>query len=454
MPGLANDLNISESGFVTHNGSGVFHGRTLTAGTGITITNGDGISGNPVISNNGANDLHVARFIVASSTAGTGANYTTIQSAINAAAGTGIPATVFIQPGTYTENLTFADRVDLMSFVGESTKGQVTIIGTHTDGAATKGLAIGGIRFELSSGGTMFTVTNGTQIQFRECYFKIYGNSTGFSDTTNVTTGLIELINCVGDLSDTNTILFSKSGSGIIRIDNLYMQTQISTATVPTAASTVSAGTVAIYNSWMVIRITSSGTASLYVYNTSWTYDGTNKTANSTYLTFGGSGTNVMNGCYLDSGTSIACTISAATTVSNTTIKSSNASAISGASSISYGGLRYSGTSSNNAVTTQVPLVQSNDAVRITTPGAYPYTTIPQDAVILVDTSSARTITPLASPTTGQMHRIKDNVGSAATNNITITPSGKNIDGAASKVINVNYGSMDIVYNGTQWNVL
>ncbi len=92
--------------------------------------------------------------------------------------------------------------------------------------------------------------------------------------------------------------------------------------------------------------------------------------------------------------------------------------------------------------------------VPITTPGAYPYTTLTSDFVILVDTSAARTITPLGSPATGQMYRIKDNTGSAALNNITITPSGKNIDGAASKVINSNYGSVDIVYNGTQWNLL
>jgi hypothetical protein len=90
----------------------------------------------------------------------------------------------------------------------------------------------------------------------------------------------------------------------------------------------------------------------------------------------------------------------------------------------------------------------------IKTPGAYPYTTIPQDAAILVDTSSARTIVPLASPATGQRHIIKDSVGSAAANNITVTPSGKNIDGAASSAININYGSITIVYNGSEWSIV
>ena len=50
MVGLANDLNIQAAGYVVHDGAGVFFGRTLTAGSGINITNGTGISGNSVIS--------------------------------------------------------------------------------------------------------------------------------------------------------------------------------------------------------------------------------------------------------------------------------------------------------------------------------------------------------------------------------------------------------------------
>lgn len=92
--------------------------------------------------------------------------------------------------------------------------------------------------------------------------------------------------------------------------------------------------------------------------------------------------------------------------------------------------------------------------VNVTTPGAYPYTTLATDYVILVDTSSARTINPMGSPATGQMYVIKDSVGSAAANNITITPTGKNIDGAASSTINLNYGSVTIVYNGTEWSII
>lgn len=94
----------------------------------------------------------------------------------------------------------------------------------------------------------------------------------------------------------------------------------------------------------------------------------------------------------------------------------------------------------------------SGRVVKLTTPGAYPYTTLTTDYIILVDTSAARTITPLGSPVTGTVYVIKDSVGSAAANNITVTPSGKNIDGAASFVMNTNYQSITIVYNGTEWS--
>lgn len=92
--------------------------------------------------------------------------------------------------------------------------------------------------------------------------------------------------------------------------------------------------------------------------------------------------------------------------------------------------------------------------VPVTTPGAYPYTTLITDQVILVDSSSARTINLVSSPVTGTTFRIKDNVGNAAAQNITITPNAGNIDGSASYKITANYGSADVVYNGTQWNVL
>lgn len=64
---------------------------------------------------------------------GTG-DYTTIQSAIDAANIAATPATIYIRPGTYTENLTFYDGIDLYgsTAVSQNQGSSVTIIGTHT----------------------------------------------------------------------------------------------------------------------------------------------------------------------------------------------------------------------------------------------------------------------------------------------------------------------------------
>lgn len=49
-----NALNIHTAGLVAFNGTGTFSGRTLQAGANTTITNGDGIAGDPVIAFNGS----------------------------------------------------------------------------------------------------------------------------------------------------------------------------------------------------------------------------------------------------------------------------------------------------------------------------------------------------------------------------------------------------------------
>jgi hypothetical protein len=70
--------------------------------------------------------------------------------------------------------------------------------------------------------------------------------------------------------------------------------------------------------------------------------------------------------------------------------------------------------------------------------------------------STGRTVTlPAASTMTNKTIIIKDESGSAGTYNITVDGDGsETIDGAATKVINVNFGSITIYSNGSNWFVL
>jgi hypothetical protein len=85
------------------------------------------------------------------------------------------------------------------------------------------------------------------------------------------------------------------------------------------------------------------------------------------------------------------------------------------------------------------------------------YTVLSTDFIIgVTSTASARTIT-LPSATTvaaGKTYRVKDESGAAGTNNITVSASAGNIDGAASVTIATNYGSKDFYSNGTNWFVI
>ena len=74
------------------------------------------------------------------------------------------------------------------------------------------------------------------------------------------------------------------------------------------------------------------------------------------------------------------------------------------------------------------------------------------DNVILVNTSGGPVTITLPTPTNGRVLKVKDSTGNAGTNNITINPhASETIDGAASKVINFNYGSVNLVSDGTNW---
>lgn len=60
----------------------------------------------------------------------------------------------------------------------------------------------------------------------------------------------------------------------------------------------------------------------------------------------------------------------------------------------------------------------------------------------------------LPAATTGKVFIVKDAVGDAQTNPITILTTGSSIDGLASYILNINWSSATLVYNGIEWNVV
>lgn len=420
--------------------------NTLTSSDGtITITNGPGTID---LKSNGA-DLYCAQWIV-DKTGLYGGNKNSIQSAINSASSGDI---IFVYPDTYTEDLTLKAGVNITSFgVGQFVL--VNVVGNHTF-SQTGEVGLFGIRFEATSG-SIFTLSgaNNSRMRIYDCKIIPSNGAVGFNYTNSSAFARAVLDKCFFDTSDATTKLFTHSGTKNLIFLNCTSTNGNFTGTLSTSASTISSGKVYIYNSDIAFPITSSGTGAVEIKNSSFSSTYNQTFNNIKYLTLGGSGAQTIVDTYLDSGTAVSISVNSASTISNCTIKSSNASAIDGSSTISYNGINFSGSSSVISTTTQTPLITSNDAIKVTTPGAYPYTVIDTDALIKVDTSLARGITLPASPSTGQRHIIKDTVGSAATNNITVTPSAGNVDGAATYTINIDYGSATFVYSGSEWSVV
>lgn len=386
------------------------------------------------------NTFTTAKWIVsATSSDGT---HTTIAAALTSASS---GDTIFIRPGTYTENLTLKAGVNLSAYACDSLTPNVIISGTCT--LTTAGtVSISGICLQTNSAAAIaVTGSAASIIQIKDCNLN-FTNNTGITFSSSSASSAIRIFNSIGDLGTTGIALFTHTSNGILK----FRDCPFTNSGASSTASTCSAGTLIVISTSFVFPVTTSGTSAI-------TYEYVNSDSsaqNAAALTTGGSGTQLLRFSRFASGSASALSIGGTVFVDLCEVNSTNTNAITGAGTLDYSYITFTGSSSTINTTTQIPLVITNSAVKVVTPGAYPYTTVPQDAVILVDTASARSIVPLASPTTGQMHRIKDNVGSAAANNITITPSGKNIDGAASSTININYGSITIIYNGTEWSIV
>jgi hypothetical protein len=99
---------------------------------------------------------------------------------------------------------------------------------------------------------------------------------------------------------------------------------------------------------------------------------------------------------------------------------------------ISAGGVVI--TAIRNALLTPVAVLSADAAISVQVPGPVP---------VQVN---------LPAGVTGQTFIIKDGLGLASVATpITVTPTAGTIDGAVSATISAPYGSLTLIYNGTQW---
>lgn len=378
-----------------------------------------------------------------SATVGLRGTYQTIATAL-AAATSG--QSIYIRPGTYTENLTLVAGVNLFSMTGDAQTPNVTIIGNCTAtfaGSAT----LSGIRLQTNSASALtVSGSSATIIKLVNCYINASNNLAITFSAANAS-ALIECQYCRGNIGSA-TAFFVQSSTGTLR----FLHCNLTNTANSITANLNTAGNVFLSNSYVEFNFRGSTTGGLIIVNSFM-----NSAVDVGMVLFSGSGTNKIFNSTVISGTSSPIAVNTNSgTVANVVLSTSNTDAISGSGTLTYSDVTTLDVLPRIApgLALQIPGKTFNSVYPTTAPSSYPYTVLPQDGFIFVDTSGARTINLNASPVRGQWFIIKDNVGSAAANNITVVPAAGNIDGAGSYVMNINYGSITVVYNGTQWNIV
>ena len=97
--------------------------------------------------------------------------------------------------------------------------------------------------------------------------------------------------------------------------------------------------------------------------------------------------------------------------------------------------------------------VVTHDRDIFTSAGNYSFTTA-NTVIVKKTVGSSTTVFLPANPTTGQEYTVKDGKGDAFTNPITVDGSGINIDGSPSWLLNVNYQSVTIFFDGSEYLVI
>lgn len=286
-----------------------------------------------------SNTFCATRWIV-SSDASQGTHTTIAAALTSASAGD----TIVLRPGTYTENITLKDRVNISGMPGDGDTPNVIINGTvSASGLVTS--VISYVQLQTNSANLLsVTGSSATIIYINFCNL-VCSNNTAINYTTTSTSAIVTLKNCRGNVSSATNIFFTHSGTGSLFISNCIFTNSGASTGVSTLSS---GGSLYIQNSNLTFPITTSSTSVFDMSNSVVDTSALNLTA----LTLGGSGAQSVQTSCLLSGTASAISIGSTATISNCALDSSNTNCITGAGTINYAGLSFANSSTINTTTT------------------------------------------------------------------------------------------------------
>lgn len=291
-----------------------------------------------------SNTFTTAKWIV-SSTSSDG-THTTIQAAINSAAS---GDTIFIRPGTYTENLTLKAGVNLTAFGSDSSLNAtgVVIISGNATFTGTGSVTISGIQLQTNSAALLtISGSNASVVNINNCYLNCT-NNTGITYSSSNASSAINLYYCTGNLGTTGIGFHTMSSTGKIN----YFYCSFTNTGSSLSVTNNSAGTANYIFSMFFNAIGTTSTGAIGINNSQ--FD--TSVINTISLTVNGSGSASSSYSGFSSGTASAVTIGTGASLAfvGNGVGSSNTNAITGLGSISSYLTIFSGSSRLINTTTQ-----------------------------------------------------------------------------------------------------
>lgn len=284
-----------------------------------------------------SNTFTTAKWIVSSSASD--GTHTTIATALTSASS---GDTIFIRPGTYTENITLKSGVNLVAFDADAITPNVIILGTCTC-TFSGTVSCSGIQFETNSAACITSSgSNAASLNLTNCSVSA-SNNTGITSTN--ANFSFNAYNCLFSAASTFAIWSLTSAAGF-GLDFCVI------SSADTTACTTAAPAVNIFSCSIASSLSTSSSGSINSFNSVF-----NSGRAQTFITTAGTGTSQFFNCEFQSSSSSAVSIGTGTTVSmaSCTVSSTNTNAITGAGTLVYSGLAFINTSQTVNVTTQTP---------------------------------------------------------------------------------------------------